>query len=274
MMHYLAAILLCIPAFKSQAQTNIITASKPFTIGNTITIQSAELNEQRLLNVYLPEGYTTTDTIKYPVIYLLDGSADEDFIHIAGLVQFASFPWVKLLPPTIVVGIANVDRKRDFTYKPTDTSFTKEFPTSGQSNHFIRFIEKELQPFIETQYRTNNERTLIGQSFGGLLAAEIAVKQPALFNNYIIISPSLWWDNESLLRVTTKAENKLALHGKIYLAVGKEGKQMVNDSKKLFKYFQQNISSSNQLRYEYFKNEDHATIMHLAVYNALKAFNK
>ena len=60
-------------------------------------------------------------------------------------------------------------------------------------------IEKELQPYIETKYKTNNDKTIIGQSLGGLFATEVLLKKPTLFNKYIIISPSLWWDNGSLL---------------------------------------------------------------------------
>ena len=70
---------------------------------------------------------------------LLDGSKDEDFIHIAGIVQFGSFSWINMLPETIVVGIANVDRKRDFTYPSQNTLDQEEFPTSGKSAHFIQF---------------------------------------------------------------------------------------------------------------------------------------
>ncbi len=47
-------------------------------------IQSTLLGEKRILNIYLPEGYNKNDTTNYPVTYLLDGSADEDFIHVAG----------------------------------------------------------------------------------------------------------------------------------------------------------------------------------------------
>src|ERR1700742_2630656 len=75
---------------KSQPTDN----SKPFVLGTIEEIQSAELGEKRTLNIYLPESYNPGDTAKYPVIYLLDGSADEDFIHIVGLVQFNSFPWI------------------------------------------------------------------------------------------------------------------------------------------------------------------------------------
>lgn len=82
-------------------------------------LDSKILSEKRILNVYLPEGYDAADTIKYPVIYLLDGSADEDFIHVVGIVQFNTFPWIDQIPPSIVVGIATVDRRRDFTYPTT-----------------------------------------------------------------------------------------------------------------------------------------------------------
>ncbi|HEX8459991.1 MAG TPA: alpha/beta hydrolase-fold protein, partial [Segetibacter sp.] len=104
------------------AQTNKTEPNnnpKPFVLGVIDEIQSKELGEKRILNIYLPEGYNAKDTIKYPVIYLLDGSADEDFIHVVGLVQFNSFEWINLVPKSIVVGIATVDRRRDFTFPTT-----------------------------------------------------------------------------------------------------------------------------------------------------------
>ena len=90
--------------------------SRPFVLGVIEEIQSSALKEKRILNIYLPEGYDQNDSAKYPVIYLLDGSAHEDFIHIAGLVQFNSFEWINQVPKSIVVGIATVDRRRDFTF--------------------------------------------------------------------------------------------------------------------------------------------------------------
>ena len=93
--------------------------TKLFVLGVIDEIQSKELKEKRILNVYLPVGYNPKDTVRYPVIYLLDGSADEDFIHIAGLVQFSSFEWINYVPKSIVVGIATVDRRRDFTFPTT-----------------------------------------------------------------------------------------------------------------------------------------------------------
>src|SRR6188768_3143904 len=68
--------------------------SKPFVLGVIDEIQSSELGEKRVLNIYLPEGYDRNDTTRYPVTYLLDGSADEDFIHVVGLYQFNNFEWI------------------------------------------------------------------------------------------------------------------------------------------------------------------------------------
>lgn len=91
-------------------QTPVVSFSKN-NLFETITFKSEILNENRILNIYLPNEYFNDSTQKFPVIYLLDGSLDEDFIHIAGLVQFCSFSWINEIEPTIVVGIENVDRQ-------------------------------------------------------------------------------------------------------------------------------------------------------------------
>lgn len=162
--------------------------SKPFIIGEIIEIRSLQLSEKRILNIYLPDGYQQNDTVKYPVIYLLDGAADEDFIHIVGMVQFFNFPWINTVPKSIVAGIANVDRRRDFTYPTTFKKDKTNYPSSGGSEKFIAFIEKEVQPFVENKYRTNSSKTIIGQSLGGLLAPEIRFKKQSLL---ILISLSV-----------------------------------------------------------------------------------
>ncbi len=155
-------------------QTDII---KPFVLGVIDEIQSTLLGEKRILNIYLPEGYNKNDTTNYPVTYLLDGSADEDFIHVAGLFQFNNFSWINRVPKSIVVGIATVDRRRDFTYPTTIEIDKKSFPTAGHSDNFIAFIKQELQPFIEKKYKANTAKTIIGQSLGGLVATAITSKR-------------------------------------------------------------------------------------------------
>lgn len=264
----LVFVLIILPIF-ALPQSPVEISEKSYVLGKVHTIKSAELGENRELNIYLPNGYYKNKKQKYPVIYLLDGSADEDFIHIAGLMQFANFPWVKLLPPSILVGVANVDRRRDFTYPTTIEKDKKQFPTTGGSAKFIAFIEKELQPFIENKYRTNSSKTIIGQSLGGLLATEILFKKPKLFNRYMIVSPSLWWDNQSLLKVKPKR-----LNGKtsVYVAVGKEGEIMERDARSLHSLLEKRKMENLQTSFGYFPDEDHGSILHLAVYDAFKKF--
>ncbi|MCD0471758.1 alpha/beta hydrolase [Flavobacterium sp. JAS] len=254
--------------------------SKPFVLGLIDEIQSKELGEKRILNIYLPEGYNADDATKYPVIYLLDGSADEDFIHIVGLVQFNSFEWVNQVPKSIVVGIATVDRRRDFTFPTAIEKDQKSFPTSGHSDQFIAFIEKELQPFIDKKYKTNNSKTIIGQSLGGLLETEILLKKPNLFNKYVIVSPSIWWDNGSILNLDSAIlQENFNQQTDIYIAVGKEGptptkipRVMEVDANLLAEKIKASKSKHLKVYFDYLPQENHATILHPAVSNSFRFF--
>lgn len=255
------------------AQTEMkLNTSNPITIGETREIKSDILKENRILNIYLPASYSTESTKKYPVIYLLDGSIDEDFIHIAGLVQFGSFSWINMIPESIIVGIANTDRKKDFTYPSTNKQDKTELPTSGKSAAFISFIEKELQPYIDSNFNTSSSKTIIGQSLGGLLATEILLKKPNLFDHYIIVSPSIWWDNESLLAApladyTSKKS--------IYIAVGKEGANMERTAKALYDKINGQKKTNTTVFFSFFEKQNHGDALHLAVYDAFeKLFKK
>jgi predicted alpha/beta superfamily hydrolase len=244
-----------------------IKKTQPLSIGETVEIYSTILEESRVLNIYLPYGYSADSLKKYPVIYLLDGSMYEDFIHIAGLVQFASFPWINLIPESIVVGISNVDRKRDFTFHTEDKDLIKEFPTAGFSAAFIGFLENELQPFVENNYNTDTLNILIGQSIGGLLATEILFKKPDLFDNYIIVSPSMWWNNESLMKFKPKSYHTLK---SIYIAVGKEDEIMVREAEELYDKIKLISSENTRIYFQYFPDQNHGDVLHLAVYDAFE----
>lgn len=267
---YLAIVALVFSSSLLAKATPEVTEVSPFAIGETVTFHSAILNEKRVLNIYLPAGYTENTDKNYPVIYLLDGSADEDFVHLAGLVQFGSMSWIKLLPETIVVGIANVDRKRDFTYPSENKQDIEEFPTHGGSASFVKAMGEEIQPLVEEKYRTSTEKTIIGQSLGGLLATEILLKSPALFDNYIIISPSLWWDDESLLSLEPAP---LSPAKSVYVGVGKEGPTMERVAKALFDKIEKAKPESTSAYFGFFEQLDHGDTLHLAAYDAFdKAF--
>ncbi|MFH6994616.1 alpha/beta hydrolase [Flavobacterium sp. FlaQc-48] len=266
--------------FSQTSKSKSTETTKPFVLGVIEEIQSKELGEKRILNIYLPEGYKPEDATRYPVIYVLDGSADEDFIHIAGLVQFNSFEWINQIPKSIVVGIATVDRRRDFTFPTSIEKDQKRFATSGHSDKFIAFIEKELQPFIDKKYKTTPSKTIMGQSLGGLLETEILLKKPALFNKYVIVSPSIWWNNGSILNLDSPIfQENFSPQTEIYIAVGKEGltpteipRVMEVDANLLAEKIKATKSKNIKVYFDYLPQENHATILHPAASNSFKFF--
>ena len=263
------------PAFCQQQKAP--ETSKPFVLGSIEEFESKILGEKRILNIYLPEGYIPNDTTRYPVVYLLDGSADEDFIHTVGLFQFNTFSWIDRVPKSIIIGIATVDRRRDFTFPSTIESEKKNFPTTGHSDKFISFLEEELKPFINNKYKTNSSAMLIGQSLGGLLASEILLKRPEMFNKYLIISPSIWWDNGSLLNQSSQVIEKLSQKTDVYIGVGKEGltpgefpRVMEVDANLLVEKLNNSKNKNIAVYFDYLPDEDHATISHQAIFNGLR----
>lgn len=262
---FVFGLLLMLPFFgNSQTETEAV---RPFIIGETRVFKSKILNEDRTLHVYLPEGFDKEKS--YPVIYLLDGSANEDFLHIAGLVQFYKMQFN--MPDFMVVGIANVDRKRDFTFHTDLEDLKKDYPTTGHSAKFIDFVEQELQPFVNAAYKTTETKYIIGQSLGGLLATEILLKKPSLFTHYLIVSPSLWWDDESLLK---EAKALLAKQREmkqyVYISVGlQEDKIMVKEAVAISEILKK-ANKKLQVVYQPLEKENHATILHSSISEAFK----
>ncbi len=272
-MHTLIALLSLVLCFHLKAQETV-----PLILGEQRIIDSKFLNEERTINIYLPEDYQENDTAHYPVIYILDGGMEEDFIHLVGLVRFNTQPWIARFPRSIVVGIENTKRRRDFTFEVASLDFLKEmdipatqFTEYGGSASYISFLERELNPSIDSIYRTSGENTVIGESLGGLLATEILLKRTNLFTNYIISSPSLWWGNESLLET---AENSTLDAVKVYIGAcqKKEEPRMYKDAKKLAKILQKRSASSSRIYFDYMPEELHSTVLHQAVYHAFTLF--
>ena len=259
----------CVSATSTEAVAQEIQpySETPIEIGTTITFQSSVLHEERELNIHVPPGYSPDSLKTYPVIYLLDGSLDEDFIHISGLVQFGSFSWIQMVPESIVVGITNVDRQRDFTFPTKNKQDQEDFPTSGGSADFIRFIEEEVHPLVRSAYKVSDTETLIGQSLGGLLATEILYTKPYLFDHYIIVSPSLWWNDESMLAKEPSTPEGVQ---HIYIAVGKEGEFMERTARELYEQLSERTGAATSLHFNFLEARDHGDALHLAVYHAFE----
>lgn len=248
--------------------------TKPFVFGEVRTLRSEILGQERTLNIHLPDGYADS-TLSYPVIYLMDGSADEDFPHIAGLVQFMNM--YDLLPKSIVVGIANEGRSRyhDFTHATTSDSDLVWIPTGGGSAPFIEFIEREVQPFVLGHYRTSGHRTIIGQSLGGLLVMEILFTRPDLFDDFIAVSPSLWWDNGSLAaRAEAWITKQPTTARRVFIAMAADDDWSRPGADQVVAAFKAHAAPPFTWWYVPFPEESHMTILHRAVYRAFELLNE
>ena len=175
-----------------------------YNVGVLDSLQSEILNETRTIYVQLPNSYNENENKKYPVAYILDG---EVFLPtVSSMLDFYSGGFV---PEMVLIAISNhKNRTRDLTPSYIKTKYGMPFnEENGKADNFIKFIKKELVPFVENKYPVTNYRTLIGHSYGGLFAIYSLINHPNLFANYLAIDPSLDWDNQKLLK---QAEEALA----------------------------------------------------------------
>lgn len=164
----------------------------------TLTIDSRVLAETRRIHVSLPPGYERDTRIRYPVLYMPDGGLEEDFPHVARDVGAAIR--AREMRPVIVVGIENTERRRDMTGPTEVASDRKIAPRVGGSARFRGFIRDELMPVVRERFRGNGETAIVGESLAGLFVLETFLEEPALFDTYIALSPSLWWNAGALVR--------------------------------------------------------------------------
>ncbi|WP_426669028.1 alpha/beta hydrolase-fold protein [Mucilaginibacter sp. McL0603] len=176
------------------------------TIGTVDTINSKILNEKRTIQVHVPNGGKDEH---YPVLYILDG--EDHFLSAVAITEQLS----GLLPPMIVVGINNMghsSRERDLTptkVNPSAIVNAGDARLSGGGENFFSFIEKELIPYIDSKYPTANSRIFSGHSLGGLAVVNAFFNHTSLFNAYIALDPSLWWDQQRWIK---KYEGEISKH--------------------------------------------------------------
>ncbi len=239
----------------------------PLVIGDTFTIDSKTLGETRRINVYLPPGYKESPDARVPVLYMPDGGMAEDFLHIAGLVQISVINGT--MRPFLLVGIENTERRRDMT-GPTENSEDKKIaPHVGGSQPFRTFIRDELMPLIRARYRTTNETAIVGESLAGLFVVETFLLEPDLFDTYVAIDPSLWWNNEKLVNgAADRLRSRPRLDKTLFLASSDEpGIAVV--TKRFAGILTAAAPPTLHWQYESMPYEKHSTIYHPA---ALKAF--
>ena len=270
--------------FFSNAQSNNVVV-----IGNTDSIYSHVLKERREFWVHLPPSASNLHTKKkYPVIYLLDG--DKNFTGVVGMIDLLStVNGNSFFPEMIVVGILNSDRFRDLTPSHevsglwVDSAAGKR---SGGGNAFMSFIEKELMPHIDSLYPAGKYRMMIGHSLGGLMAINTMIYHRELFNSYVAIEPSMWWDNQQLLHESEQTLKTGSYAGTaVFLAMahtqlpGIDTTMLQRDTTEgtihprgilqLSRYIMGNSQNGLEKEFKYYDEETHASSPLIATYDAL-----
>ncbi|MEP7324274.1 MAG: alpha/beta hydrolase-fold protein [Saprospiraceae bacterium] len=280
-------LLLFISSSILNAQTD-----NTISIGKIDSIESTILNEKRKIWIYTPNDGPASlySKQRYPVVYLLDG--DAHFSSVVGMIQqLSTVNGNTICPQMIVVGIPNTDRTRDLT--PThvlsdppyvDTAFSIN---SGGGEKFISFLEKELIPFVDGHYPTQPYRMLIGHSLGGLMVMQTIIHHTDLFNSYISIDPSMWWDRQRLLKESQKilAEKKFEGHA-LYLGIANtmdpgmdiiKVRKDTNSSSRHIRsilalqgYLEANKQNGLKYQGKYYGMDDHGSVPLITEYDAIR----
>ena len=272
----------------SQAQNNAVV------IGTIDTVHSSLLNENRPIWIHVPGSDPNniySPPVHYPVIYLLDG--DSHFNYVVGMMhQLSQVNGNTICPEMIIVGIPNTDRTRDLT--PThsevgldgDSNFVK---TSGGGEIFTAFIEKELIPHVDSLYPTAPYRMIIGHSLGGLLVVNTLLNHNNLFNSYLAIDPSLWWDNKVMLKQASKELNTMKLDDKrLFLVMANTMTSQLDtftvrsDTSSTTEHIRSILQFSDMLKrksnngllfsWKYYDQDTHGSVPLIGTYDALHFF--
>jgi predicted alpha/beta superfamily hydrolase len=238
--------------------------------------------EAYLIQVGLPIGYSPTKK-SYPVLYVLDG--DKSFGMTKEIADWLM--WSKEIKDIIVVGISygqGMDawwskRARDYTHC-LDTIMAKgAFLNAGGAENFLGFVNNELFPIINKSYQTNHDSTaMMGLSFGGMLSTYTLFTHPDLFKGYIIIAPSLVWNNKSILKMEAEYfKNHKELNKSVYMAYGSlDSKEWIIDSTdELIKTVKTRNYQGLTFVTRVFEGETHISVYSTALTNGLKTiFNR
>lgn len=251
-------------------------SANSIVIGEKITLSSKILNEDRTIFIHVPEAIDESSLSKYPVLFVTDGESLFDLA--CSTVDFlSSIKGNDLIPPMIIVGIPNINRNRDFV--PFEIEAIMD---SGGGEKFAQFFKTELIPFIDKNYPTLPNRSIIGHSYGGLWATYMLAEHPELFDQYIALDPSIRHIPEQLNNILNRSNQGEAIYIGIAntFPTGKDTTDLRGDVSDdldhinvLFN-FQKNVSQCEdcQLAFyaEYFPEESHGSLVVLAMHNALR----
>jgi predicted alpha/beta superfamily hydrolase len=173
-------------------------------------LQSSTLPDGRQLTIYLPPGYEVETERRYPVLYLQDGQNLFDAARAFGGQHWhvaetaTALVEAGTIEPLIIVGIDNTGANRINEY--THTHDRKR--GGGEASAYAALVIGTVKPFVDATFRTlchAGNTGIGGSSLGGLVSLYIALTHADVFGKAAVMSPSVWWDRRSILRLARKA---------------------------------------------------------------------
>lgn len=240
-------------------------------LGTQHILKSKVLEEDRPIIISLPVGYHETD-VNYPTLYLLDGL--QNIKHVIATSEFLAE--TGLISPLIIVGIQSIDRAKDLTPSQAGEGVYggagAGIPQSGGAPLFLKFLEEELIPYVDTTYRTHPYRILEGHSFGGLFSTFALMQQSNLFDAFIIQAPALWWNNEEMIETAkTFFKSNSSLNKTVYFGIGgDDGWGMRQELRKYVEVVKGNTPNGFRWKHEEVGDEDHDQARLLLNYHGLR----
>ncbi len=221
------------------------------SIGKRDKIHSEILQQDREFSVYFPPSYNTSVSQKYPVLYILDG--DYNFQYVAGFLELQG-AISELIPEMILVAISG---KGTSEYRKNCKPNIEGVEDSGTAGEVASFIENELIPYVNKNYKASNYKILGGHSVGGIFVINTAINHPNLFNNYIAISPALWWADNAMEDVLKNTWGKTkSTTASLYISLANEKGMGVTE---FVKKIPESIMEKN-VKYQEFPDEIHNSV--------------
>lgn len=243
------------------------------TLTNTAshTINSSCVSQQFSIDIGLPPGYATSNR-KFPVLFVLDGNLEFPLAK-----SVCELLWLGgEIAEAILVGIGYPvhDPGEMLPLRTRDLTPTVTGPGTGGAENFLRFIQRELIPFVDANYRTDaNRRALFGDSRGGLFALYALFTAPDTFQRYLIASPSMWWDDQVVFKFERRfADKHLDLPAHIFMSAGSlENDRMLENVIKMSLLLRERHYPNLTLDVTVLEGETHYSVIPAAVSRGLRS---
>lgn len=221
-------------------------------VGKKYFIQSDLLNEEREIQIYLPNSYDTNHK-KYPVLFLLDGQR----FYLYGVSLLQSFTHFELTPEFIVVGIKN-------KYPQRFSHF------SSIENTFLSFLEKDIIRFVDDNFRTSGERLLFGWEYGGSFVIQSMIDKPDLFDAYLAASPYPIIEKTKVIDSLINNDN--GLKGQLYFTVSLNEGMVEEGTDSLNSVLSNRPLNKMNWTYRKLEGEEHTSTPYATIYHGLKSY--